>query len=68
MKIKLKVTLPILGKHGAYAGRIFDVVREVSGGRGENKTFFMGDAGEECVAFPREFEYVREKSDDEDHA
>ena len=57
MKIKLVVDLPLDPKHGATAGREFEITREddMQGG----KVFFLGDAGEMCAAFAREYKTIK---------
>ena len=64
MKVKLLQGLPIDHIHGATKGRVFDVRRQEGEGRWR-KVFFMGDAGEECAAFPlHECELIEEPSDE----
>ena len=54
-RMKLIIDLPIAKEHGATKGREFEITRREAGR--DAKVFFVGDAGEECAAFSRE--YVR---------
>lgn len=59
MKIKLLIDLPLEKKHGANAGRVFELIRTTGPQRrSAAKFFFMGDAGEECAAFGSECEEI----------
>lgn len=59
MKIKLIVDLPIGEEHGAIKGAVFEVTK-ISHCR--NKLhYFIGKTGEECAAFRREFEVIKDK-------
>lgn len=58
-RIRLLVNLPILPKHGAMKGRVFDVTRDSGPARRSEALFyFIGDAGEECAAYGSECEDV----------
>ncbi|WP_156503647.1 hypothetical protein [Pseudoalteromonas gelatinilytica] len=58
LKIKLIVDLPIDAKHGAIKGAEFEVT-SVSVRR-QKLHYFIGKTGEECGAFPREFEIIQD--------
>jgi hypothetical protein len=60
MKIRLTVNLPIEKKHGAIAGRVFEVVKTKGRTIRTQRVYFKGDAGDLCAAFWRECEEVRE--------
>ena len=59
MKIRLTLDLPIDKKHGATAGRVFEVVRQDLMGR-SRRVFFVGDVGRECAALTHEYEAVHD--------
>ena len=61
MKIKLIVDLPICKEEGGKKGRVFEVIRDTMDLRGKSAQrlyYFIGDAGSECGAYPREVEVI----------
>jgi hypothetical protein len=62
MKIKIIVPVPLGVEYGITIGRFFDVLEITKGGRGENKYWVMGDAGEKCALFPREIQEVKNEN------
>ena len=61
MKIKLLVNLPIDKKHGAFKGKVFEVIGQKNF-RGR-LYYFTGDDGSKCGAYGRECEIVIEKDE-----
>ena len=58
-QIKLLVNLPLEPKHGATAGRVFDLLRTTGPQRRSQALFwFMSDAGDECAAFGSDCEEI----------
>ena len=67
VKIKLTVALPIAKEHGCFVGEEFDAEykntafqegEEVVVFERDKPVKFIGKAGEECVAFSREYEVI----------
>ena len=58
MKLRLLVDIPVDAKHGLTRGKIVEQVEDERDG-----TWVVGESGERCKLWPKEFEEVKEASE-----